>query len=137
MTPKILTDLNGDLSREYAATVQYVQHYGCLTGPEYMTVREQLKEHAKEELDHALKLSDLIQYYGGKPTGLLTPVSPPAGPQRILQTNLTSEDMQIARYRVRIKELEAEGDYEMATVIRNILEDELDHANDLKLALGK
>jgi bacterioferritin len=133
----LVADLNKDLTLEYAAAVQYIQHFGMVSGAQYMEIRKQLEEHASEEVDHALKLSDMIQYFGGKPVSDVGKVLLSASVPEMLKDNLASENVAIARYRKRIKDAEALGIYELADVIREILGDELDHANDLKLALGR
>lgn len=133
----LLADLNKDLTLEYAAAVQYVQHYGRVTGPQYMSIREQIGDHAKEELGHALVLSDMIQYYGGNPSAEVGKVLLAADVGGMLRDNLASENVAIQRYRKRIQDCESLGMYELAEQIRDIISDELDHANDLKLALGK
>jgi bacterioferritin len=134
---QIITLLNKDLALEYTAAVQYVQHYGVVTGPEFMVVRSQMADHAKQELDHALVLSDLIQYYGGVPVSTMPEVKTSKDVNTMLKYDLTAEETAIARYRTRIKQAEELGMYELGTKLRSILNDELDHANDLQLALGK
>lgn len=133
----LLVDLNKDLSLEYAAAIQYIQHYGMLTGPQYMTIRNVLSEHASEEVGHALTLSDLIAYYGGvseKDCGKVLTANSTAD---MLKDDLATENVAIQRYRKRVKDAEDLGLFELGTELRKILTDELDHANELKLALGK
>lgn len=137
MIDKILTLLNKDLSLEYAAAVQYAQHYGLITGPEYMHIRAEFGNHAKEELDHALKLSDLISYYGGIPTAEVGKVSVSRDVKKMLELNAINEESAIMRYRARIKQCEDAGLPELGEELRSIISDELDHANELKLALRK
>lgn len=134
---KLVELLNKDLALEYQAIQQYVQHYGVISGPEYMTIREALKEHSEDELSHANTLSDIIQYYGGTPVGRGPEIGTDTDVKRILKLDLTSEDIAINRYRTRIKQAEDMGYFELGEVLRGILKDELDHANELKLALGK
>lgn len=130
--------LNADLAREFQATIQYTQAYGVLTGAEFMTIREAFSSHATEELGHALKLSDLIQYYGGVPTTDVKPNPKEAKkPADILALNADSELEAIKRYRERIQQAEEGGFYELGQALRGILADELDHANELMLALGR
>ncbi|HHY93149.1 MAG TPA: ferritin-like domain-containing protein, partial [Firmicutes bacterium] len=65
---QIIWLLNLDLSWEYAALIQYIQHAAMLTGPEYVAVMDEELQHAQQEHDHAVQLSDQIQYLGGVPT---------------------------------------------------------------------
>ncbi|MGI6286079.1 ferritin-like domain-containing protein [Neomoorella humiferrea] len=65
---QIIKLLNLDLSWEYAAMIQYIQHASMLTGPQYVAIIDEELQHAQDEHDHAVKLSDKIQYLGGIPT---------------------------------------------------------------------
>jgi bacterioferritin len=129
--------LNKDLALEYQAVQQYVQHYGIMTGPEYMVIREAMREHSEDELKHANMLSDLIQYYGGTPVGSGPSPSEATESKKAITLDLASENIAIGRYRTRVKQSEDMGYYELGSALRSILTDELDHANELALALGK
>lgn len=133
---KILDDLNKDLSLEYGAAIQYVQHYGILSGAQYMHIRSELEKHAQEELSHALTLSDLITYYGGRPTIEVSKVYEAKNVVDNLKLDLASENNAINRYRQRISEVEKLNVFELGGELRKILKDELDHANELTLALN-
>jgi rubrerythrin len=66
--------LNEDLSREYQAIIAYVVYSQVLKGAEFMNIADQLEEHAKQELQHALIVSRQIDYLGAMPTVNPTPV---------------------------------------------------------------
>ncbi|HWH69398.1 MAG TPA: ferritin-like domain-containing protein, partial [Candidatus Sulfotelmatobacter sp.] len=59
--------LNEDLAREYQAIIAYTVYSQVLKGPQYMDIAAELEQHAAEELDHALKISKQIDYFGGMP----------------------------------------------------------------------
>jgi len=61
---KLIELLNEDLSREYQAIIAYVNYSQVLKGAQYMDVAKELEKHATEELDHALKVTDQIDYRG-------------------------------------------------------------------------
>jgi bacterioferritin len=65
---EIIRGLNGDLAREYKAIIQYVVFSSTLKGAEYGEIAQQLKEHASQELEHALEVAKQIDYLGGDPT---------------------------------------------------------------------
>src|SRR6185437_8879196 len=68
-TRKQLIDaLNEDLSREYQAIISYVNYSQVLKGAAYMNIAGELEVHARQELDHALKVSNAIDYLGGMPS---------------------------------------------------------------------
>ena len=60
--------LNEDLSREYQAVIAYVVYSQVIKGAEFMSIAQQLEEHATQELQHALIISRQIDYLGKMPT---------------------------------------------------------------------
>ncbi|HEY5737425.1 MAG TPA: ferritin-like domain-containing protein, partial [Nitrososphaeraceae archaeon] len=65
---EIVKGLNEDLAREYKAIIQYVVFSSTLKGAQYGDIAQQLKEHASQELAHALAVAKQIDYLGGDPT---------------------------------------------------------------------
>src|SRR4051812_47856073 len=66
--------LNEDLAREYQAVIAYVVYSKTLKGAAYSDIARELAVHAKEELDHALKIAQQIDYLGGTPITTPKPV---------------------------------------------------------------
>jgi len=133
---QVINGLNLDLSWEYAATIQYIQHASMLTGPEYAAVIDELLEHAREEHEHAVILADLIQYLGGVPTVEVAERLTSLSNVEMLRQDLQGEYDAIRRYLQRIEQLEALRLYDSAQKIRNIVVVEQEHAIDLEKALG-
>ena len=59
---EIVKGLNEDLAREYKAIIQYVVFSSTLKGAQYGDIAQQLKEHASQELAHALEVAKQIDY---------------------------------------------------------------------------
>jgi bacterioferritin len=136
-TRKQLIDLlNEDLSREYQAIIAYVVYSQVLKGAQYMKIAEELEAHAGEELQHALILSNQIDYLGGMPTVTPTPVRISDNAEELLRFDLDNENETIRNYRRRVRQCEALGEYALAENIRKILVQEQEHQNDLATALG-
>ncbi|MFZ5633777.1 MAG: ferritin-like domain-containing protein [Bacillota bacterium] len=133
---QIINGLNLDLSWEYAAMIQYIQHASMLTGPEYTAVIDELLEHAQEEHEHAVIISDLIQYLGGIPTVEVAARLTSLDNKEMLRQDLQAEYDAIRRYLQRIEQLEMLRLYDSAQKIRNIAVTEQEHAIDLEKALG-
>ncbi len=129
--------LNEDLSREYQAIIAYVVYSQVLKGAALMNIADQLAIHAKQELDHALIISRLIDYLGKMPTVTPQPVRTSEDPKQMLRFDLENENETIQNYRVRVRQCEALGEFAMAEQIRQILVDEQDHQIDLATALGE
>jgi bacterioferritin len=129
--------LNEDLAREYQAIIAYVVYSQVLKGAEYMNIADQLVEHAKQELDHALTISRQIDYLGEMPTATPKPVKLSDKPRDMLRFDLDNENETIRNYRERIRQCEELGEFAMAEQIREILVQEQDHQIDLATALGE
>ncbi|MEW5761578.1 MAG: ferritin-like domain-containing protein [Bacillota bacterium] len=133
---QVIAGLNLDLSWEYAAMIQYIQHASMLTGAAYVAIIDELLEHAQEEHNHAVILSDLIQYLGGIPTVEVATRLTSLDNVEMLRQDLQAEYDAIGRYLQRIGQLEALGLYDSAQKIRNIVVVEQEHAINLEKALG-
>jgi bacterioferritin len=133
---KLIELLNEDLSREYQAVIAYVVYSQVLKGAEYMNIADQLEEHAKQELDHALAIARQIDYLGGMPTVVPKPVKTSEKAKEMLQFDLNNEVETIRNYRERVRQAEALGEFAMAEQIRELLIQEQDHLIDLATALG-
>ena len=129
--------LNEDLSREYQAIIAYVVYSQVLKGAEFMNIADQLEEHAKQELQHALIVSRQIDYLGAMPTVNPKPVQTSEDPRELLRFDLQNENDTIRNYRDRVRQCEQLGEYAMAEQIRQILVNEQDHQIDLATALGE
>ena len=97
--------LNEDLSREYQAIIAYVVYSQVLKGAEFMNIADQLEEHAKQELQHALIISRQIDYLGAMPTVNPKPVQTSEDPREMLRFDLQNENDTIRNYRDRVRQL--------------------------------
>jgi bacterioferritin len=129
--------LNEDLAREYQAIIAYVVYSQVLKGAEFMNIADQLEQHAKQELQHALIISRQIDYLGAMPAVNPKAVRTSEDPRELLRFDLQNENETIRNYRDRIRQCEQLGEYAMAEQIRQILVNEQDHQIDLATALGE
>lgn len=128
--------LNEDLAGEYQAIISYVIYSQVLKGAQYMNIASELEKHAAEELSHALIIARQIDYLGGMPLTVPNPVKTSEKAEEMLQFDLDNENATIARYRQRIHQCEALGEFACAEQIREILIQEQDHQIALATALG-
>jgi len=134
---QLIALLNEDLAREYQAIISYVVYSQTLKGAEYMNIASELEKHATEELNHALVISNQIDYLGGMPAVAPKPVRTSQKAREVLQFDLENEEETIRSYRERLRQCEAMGEYAIAEHIRQILVDEQDHFIALATALGE
>jgi bacterioferritin len=128
--------LNEDLSREYQAIIAYVVYSQVLKGAPYMNIAAELEKHAAEELQHAIILSNQIDYLGGMPSVVAKPVKTSEKAEDMLRFDLDNENETIRNYRERLRQCDALAEYAMAEQIRGILVQEQDHQQALATALG-
>ena len=132
----LIKALNEDLSREYQAIISYVNYSQVLKGAAYMNIADELAVHAKEELDHALQISNHIDYLGGMPSVTPKPVKTSEKAEEMLRFDLENEKQTIREYRRRVRQAEALNEFSIAESLRSILVQEQDHLVSLATALG-
>ena len=138
ITRKKLTDLlNQDLEREFQAVIAYVNYSQVLKGAAYMNIAGELEVHAKQELDHALKLSYWIDLLGGMPAVTAKPVKTSDKATDMLRFDLNNEKETIRNYRRRVRQADELNEFALGEDLREILRDEADHLNALATALGE
>jgi len=128
--------LNEDLAGEYQAIISYVIYSQVLKGAQYMNIAAELEKHAAEELAHALTIAGQIDYLGGMPLTVPKPVKTSTQAEDMLRFDLDNENDTIRRYRQRVSQCEALGEFAVAEHIRDILIQEQDHQIALANALG-
>ena len=133
---QLIEYLNEDLAREYQAIIAYVNYSQVLKGAAYMNIADELAVHAAEELAHALKIANAIDYLGGMPTVSPKPVKTSEKAEEMLRFDLDNERETIRQYRRRLKQAEELNEYALSETIRTILIDEQDHLVSLATALG-
>jgi bacterioferritin len=126
--------LQGDLSREYAAVIQYKQHASVLEGSDFAFAKE-LLDHANDELHHADLLNDLIVFNGGIPSVTVSIIFTATLAPDMFRQDLEGENEAITRYKERIKQALDTGNFGAVAVLLGILKDEEHHANDLESIL--
>jgi bacterioferritin len=134
--PQMIELLNGDLAGEYQAIIAYVVYSQCIKGAPYTDIARELEVHAAEELQHAISIAKQIDYLGGVPVVTPRPVMPAGDTVAMLRADLENELTTIARYRERIRQADAMGEFALSEVLRGIIVQEQEHAIDLSSALG-
>jgi bacterioferritin len=133
---ELIQGLQEDLSREYQAIIAYTVYSNVLKGAQWMSIAGELRKHAAEELEHALIISDQIDYLGGMPNATPKEVKLSDKPEDMIRFDLDNETETIKSYRKRVRQAEAVGHYALAEQLRKIITDEQDHQHDLATALG-
>ena len=104
--------------------------------PRHTDIARELELHAAEELQHAIKIAKQIDYLGGMPGVTPKPVKTSSDPVEMLRADLENERTTVGRYRERIRQAEALGEFGLSETLRAIIVQEQDHEIDLSAALG-
>ena len=128
--------LNEDLAGEYQAIIAYTVYSQMLKGAAYTDIARELEAHAGEELAHAIKIAKQIDYLGGLPGVTPKPVKTSSDPVTMLRADLENERETVGRYRERIRQAEAMGEFALSEALRGIIVQEQEHEIDLAAALG-
>ncbi|MHA2251155.1 MAG: ferritin-like domain-containing protein [Candidatus Kariarchaeaceae archaeon] len=132
---KLIEELNKDLEWEYAAAIQYIQHASVMSGAKFASIIDELIIHSKEEMNHAVMVSEQIDFLGGVPTIDVEKREMSSDSLEMLKQDLWGEDNAIKRYKERIKQAEELGEYGLRRVLEDILLDEEEHKRDLETVL--
>jgi bacterioferritin len=127
--------LNEDLAGEYQAIIAYTVYSQVLKGAAYTDIARELELHAAEELQHAIKIAKQIDYLGGMPCVTAKPVKTSSDPVTMLRADLENERETVGRYRERIRQAEAMGEFALSETLRAIIVQEQEHEIDLSAAL--
>jgi bacterioferritin len=128
--------LNEDLAGEYQAIIAYTVYSQVLKGAAYTDIARELEAHAGEELAHAVKIAKQVDYLGGMPCVTPKPVKTSNDPETMLRADLENEQETVTRYRERIKQAEAMGEFALSEILRGIIVQEQEHEIDLSSALN-
>lgn len=139
---EIIELMNRALADEWLAYYQYWVGALVVKGPMRPNVQNELKEHAGEELKHAEMLAERIVQLGGTPLlhpkellektncGYDAPIDPHV--KKILEQNIKGEQCAIETYSKLLAKLRETPDVISMNMIRKIMEEEVEHEQDLE-----
>ena len=135
---KTISILNEALATEIVCVLRYMHHYFMATGVHAMAVRDEFKEHADAEREHADKIADRIQQLGGKPDFNPASLIERSASQYaegkslsdMIKEDLIAERIVIEVYQKMIRYF-GNDDPTTRLMIEHILRDEEEHAADL------
>lgn len=130
--------LNEALATEIVCVLRYMHHYFMATGVHGMSVRDEFKEHADAEREHADEIAERIQQLGGKPDFNPASLLQRSASQYVegkslsemIKEDLIAERIVIEVYQKMIRHF-ADHDPTTRVMIEHILSEEEEHASDL------
>jgi bacterioferritin len=136
---RVIQVLNEALATEIVCTLRYRRHYYMATGIHAQAVAEQFLEHANEEQGHADRIAERITQIGGAPNfnpeGLATRSHAEyiEGDTLVdmIREDLVAERIAIESY-AEIARFLGDGDITSRRIVEEILENEEEHADELR-----
>ncbi|MEK6977888.1 MAG: ferritin-like domain-containing protein [Candidatus Hydrothermarchaeota archaeon] len=129
MSKELLELLNRAIARELAVSVQYMWHHVMAVGIKSPEIKDLLKEIAIEEMKHAEKVAERLQYLGGTPTTKPTEIRVGGTLEEMVRDNLEAEREALVLYKRIIRVAEEGGDPTTRRLFEEILAEEEDHEN--------
>ncbi len=114
-----------------------MQHASAIHGAQYDSIQKELLIHAQQEMQHAVMVSDQIDFLGGVPTVDVEAREISPDNVEMLKQDLKGEDNAIKRYKERIRQAEELQEYGLRRVLEDILVQEEEHKRDIYNALAK
>ena len=135
---KTIDILNDALATEIVCVLRYMHHYFMATGVHGTAVRDEFKEHADSEREHADKIAERIQQLGGKPDFNPRSLLERSASQyvegeslaQMIREDLIAERVVIEVYQDMIRHFGSD-DPTTRVMMEKILHDEEEHASDL------
>jgi bacterioferritin len=130
--------LNEALATEIVCVLRYMHHYFMATGVHGMSVRDEFKEHADAEREHADAIADRIQQLGGKPDFNPKSLLERSASQYVegndlaemIKEDLIAERIVIEVYSEMVRYF-GNNDPTTRILLERLLRDEEEHASDL------
>jgi len=135
---KTVDILNDALATEIVCVLRYMHHYFMATGVHASAARDEFKEHADAEREHADMLAERIQQLGGKPDFNPKSLLERSASQYIegedladmIREDLVAERIVIELYQQMVRYF-SDNDPTTRIIMEQLLKDEEEHASDL------
>lgn len=135
---KTIEILNEALATEIVCVLRYMHHYFMATGVHASSARDEFKEHADAEREHADMLAERIQQLGGKPDFNPKSLLERSASQYVegedladmIREDLIAERIVIEIYQQMVRHF-GDNDPTTRVILEQLLKDEEEHASDL------
>jgi len=134
---KLLEALNKSIARELQVSIQYMWHHVMAVGLGSAAVSDIFKKIAVEEMKHAEKFADRLNYLGGVPTTKPEPIAVGGNLNKMLSDDLKAEEEAIALYKGYIKLATEMNDTTTRRIFEEVLEAEEEHHDTFGKLLEK
>jgi bacterioferritin len=134
-TQELIDGLNEDLAHELQAVIFYAEAAQKMTGANRPALKGFFESEIQDELGHAQFLAGKIVALGGEPVTEPKPVELGSSNRERIEIALQAEIDTIERYKQRAKQAEAVGEQGLVVHIEDLVADESDHRDDMRMIL--
>lgn len=131
----LIEALNGDLSAEYGAMIQYLTYAAQVSGPYRPELSKFFAREVPEETAHAQFLANKIVALGGEPTSRADEVPTARTNREMLEAVLRAEQEAVRRYTERAMQAEALGEKGLQVQLEDMVRDESEHRDEVERIL--
>ncbi len=136
MSKKLMKALNEDIALELGAIIQYMWHHVMGTGMESPEIRDRFLKISIEEMKHAERFAERLNYLGGVPTVKPAEIKAGGNLKKMIQDDLDGERNAIKKYKADLKLARDEGDVVTARMLEEVIADEEEHDDEWSGILG-
>jgi len=135
--PKVIEALNKVLEMEIGAILQYLHHHWTGDGMESGSILPLFEKTAMDEMRHAERVAERINFLEGDPSTKPAPVRKGGDLRKMMQDDLAGEYDAIAFYKSVIRLAEEVGDSTTRLMMEEITAEEEKHADLWETILQK
>lgn len=135
-SPKLTEMMNQAVAAELQAIIQYMWHHIMVKGLNASELSEVFRDASMDEMKHAEKIAERLNYFDVSPTIKPNPISVGIDAIEMLKADAKAEEEAIRLYKDIIKQAVSEGDQTTRLLFEEILSVEEGHHDTLAALLG-
>jgi bacterioferritin len=128
----LIEGLNEALNRELSTIIRYMLQGSIIRGRQNQPLRQMYREEVGDEIGHAQYLADKIVMLGGMPKLNPELSPPPENVEKMIDNDLTKEEVDVAHYKRLADLAEQSGDIGLKMKLEEQAADESRHADELR-----
>lgn len=128
----LIDGLNIDLAAEWGTIIRYTYQAAKCTGLVGEELRDIFQREAKDEIEHASFLMDVITDLGGEPTTQPKSIEKPNGIKAMLELDIKLEEEDVKHYMAHAQLADELGFVELKVKLEEMAADEAGHARELR-----
>jgi bacterioferritin len=128
----LIEGLNEALNRELSTIIRYMLQGSIIRGRQNQPLRQMYREEVGDEIGHAQYLADKIVMLGRMPKLNPELSPPPENVEKMIDNDLTKEEVDVAHYKRLADLAEQSGDIGLKMKLEEQAADESRHADELR-----